>query len=93
MNYLAAILLLVATHTAEAGKKPACNAAHHGRLWPAEANGSTEAARQFYQRGELEMCSLDVWKYKWQRLSVNVHELSKRTQQASNSAAQSALPR
>jgi hypothetical protein len=89
MNYLAAILLLVATHTVEAGKRPACNAAHQGELWPAEANVSTQAAREFYQRGELEMCSLDVWKYKWQRLSVNVRELSRRKQQA----VQTALPR
>ena len=57
--------------------KPVCNAKNRGQFWPREANLSKDAARQLYQRGELEMCSLSVWKYKWEHLSVNVRDLAK----------------
>jgi hypothetical protein len=77
MKYVAAVLLFGVAGMAEEAKKPACNAATHGRLWPEEANVSRDAARQFYQRGELELCTQAVWKYKWQRLSVNARSMQK----------------
>jgi hypothetical protein len=32
--------------------------------------------RRFTQSGEIEMCVRGAWKYQWQRLSVNVHDLA-----------------
>ena len=57
--------------------KPACNARMHGQFWPDEANHGPDAARQLLQQGDLEMCSLVVWKYKWEHLSVNVRLMAK----------------
>lgn len=58
-------------------RKPACTARNQGQFWPAEANASPSAARQSVQRGDLEICSLAVWKYRWERLSVNVRDMAK----------------
>ena len=77
MNFMAAILLLSAMSTGEDARRPACNAANQGRFWPEEANASARAARQLYQNGELLMCSQALWKYKWERLSVNAHKQAK----------------
>ena len=30
-----------------------------------------------YQSGELELCSLGLWKYRWEHVSVNVRNLGK----------------
>lgn len=57
--------------------KPACNVRNHGQFWPDEANRNAEAARRLLQQGDLEMCSLEVWKYKWEHMSVNVRDLAK----------------
>jgi hypothetical protein len=77
MRYVASIILFGAMCFAEQARKPVCNASNQGQFWPEEANTSRDAARQLYQRGELEMCSLAVWKYKWEHISVNVRDLAK----------------
>jgi hypothetical protein len=58
-------------------RKPACNARNQGRFWPEETNSNKDAARQLYQSGELEMCSVTVWSYRWKHVSVNVRDLAK----------------
>ena len=78
MKYVAFIALLGAMCFAGEARKPVCHAANRGQFWPEEANASRAAARQLYQSGQLEMCSLVVWKYKWERLSVNVRDLVKK---------------
>jgi hypothetical protein len=77
MRYVASLILFAATCCAGQDRKPVCRARIQGRLWPTEANFNQHAARQLYQRGELEMCSLVVWKYKWEHLSVNVRDLAR----------------
>ena len=77
MRYAAAVFLLSAIAVAEE-QKPACTAANHGRFWPEEANTSAEAAHQLSHRGELEMCSVVVWKYQWRKLTVNVRDLPRK---------------
>lgn len=77
MQRAALIALLGAMCFANDAPKPVCNARNQGRFWPEEANFSQAAARQLYQRGELEMCSLVVWKYRWEHISVNVRDLAK----------------
>ena len=64
MKHAAFLALCGAMCFAEEARKPACNARNQGRLWPAEASVSQDAARRLFQRGELEMCRLAVWKYK-----------------------------
>ena len=59
-------------------RKPACTARNQGQFWPAEANSNPTAARQAVQRGDLEICALGVWKYRWERLSVNARDGAKR---------------
>ena len=53
MRNVASVALFAAMCLGAPAKKPVCNAATHGQFWPEEANRSREAARRFYQRGEL----------------------------------------
>jgi len=77
MKYLALLSLFGAMSFAGQDGKPACNAKLQGHFWPEQANWDREAARQFYQTGELEMCSMAIWKYRWEHISVNVRNLAK----------------
>lgn len=77
MKYVTLMTLFGAMCFAEDARKPVCNAQSQGQFWPEEANFSKDTARQLYQRGELEMCTLAVWKYRWEHISVNVRDLAK----------------
>jgi hypothetical protein len=80
MKYVALIVLFgVMCPAAEQAPKPACNAKNHGLFWPEEVNSSHDAERLLFQSGELEMCSLVVWKYKWEHLSVNARDVAEET--------------
>ncbi len=89
MKYAVLVALLAAVCSAEqpqepVAAKPECNAANRGKLWPQVANSSPDAGLELFERGELEKCSIVKTtfgsKYKWQRLSVNVHDLVKQKQ-------------
>ena len=54
--------------------RPACNAANRGRFWPEQANHDPHAIHKLAQSGELELCTLDVWKHRWQKMSVNARQ-------------------
>jgi len=65
-------VLLISTVTlvssvAQPAAKPRCNAHHSGDLWPAHPDACHP----------LEMCTLDVWKYRWERVTVDVSQLGK----------------
>jgi hypothetical protein len=77
MKYMALITLFGAMSFAGQEGKPPCNAKIQGQFWPEQANWDREAARQLYQTGELEMCSMAVWKYRWEHISVNIRDLAK----------------
>jgi hypothetical protein len=87
MKYVALIALFGAICLAKDARKPVCSARNQGHLWPEEANVSKDAARQLYQQGDLEMCSLVVWKYKWEHLSVNIRDLTPTKRPAASSTA------
>src|SRR5260370_1319712 len=72
VRYVASIALFATLCLAEQPRKAPCNASHAGQFWPEEANVDREAAHRLYQQGKLEMCSLAVWKYRWESISVNV---------------------
>jgi len=88
VKYLATLILFGAVCLAGGDRRPACNAKVQGQFWPEEANSNHDAARRLYQSGELEMCSLEVWKYKWEHISVNVRDLGKARRTAASSPAQ-----
>jgi len=77
MKFVAIMALFASACLAEDAPKPVCNAKNHGSFWPAEANSSQEAARRLSQSGELELCSIGTFKYKWVHISVNVRDLAK----------------
>jgi hypothetical protein len=58
-------------------ERPPCNAKQRGRLWPEEANTSREASRRAERCGNLQMCAVGVWRYRWQPLTVHVSQLGK----------------
>ncbi|MBZ5724296.1 MAG: hypothetical protein LAP87_04805 [Acidobacteriia bacterium] len=78
MKYVALMALFAAICFGGEVQKPVCSARNQGQFWPAEANFSHQAARQLYQSGELEMCSLAVWKYRWELISVNARVLTRK---------------
>ena len=94
MKYMALITLFGAMSFAGQDGKPACNAKLQGQFWPEQANWDHVAARQFYQTGELEVCSMATWRYRWQQISINVRNLGKgRHNVASESRAASPTPK
>lgn len=61
--------LMLGCMWAQAPQKPRCNAQHSGELWPPHpASGSCRP---------IEMCTLNVWKYRWEPLTVHVSQLAK----------------
>jgi len=76
MKYVIALAVLGSFCFAQQSRKPACRPQNQGRFWPEEANSDRDARRRLYQRGELELCTLEVWKYRWERISVNARGLS-----------------
>jgi hypothetical protein len=57
--------------------KPRCSAKLHGRFWPEQANSDAKLAVALARSGELEICSVRVWKYRWESLTVHISQLAK----------------
>lgn len=55
---------------ADEGKKPACTEATQGRVW-VERSGQGRPVR-------TEVCSLEVWRYRWTQVTVQASELGKK---------------
>ncbi len=64
-----AIPVLAVCAQAEVVSKPPCNRQNRGRLWPEQK--SARACRA------IEICTLHVWKYRWEPLTVHVSQLAK----------------
>lgn len=75
MRILATLLLSVGALSAEEAAKPPCTPALNGQLWPAQANSDKALARKLFQTGDLELCSVNVWRYRWQHMSVSYKSL------------------
>ncbi len=80
MLKLAALLTFsYATCLAASGPdRPVCNKKTAGELWPPEAKTNRAAFWRLSQSGELEVCSRAPWHYRWESLTVNVHDLAAR---------------
>ncbi len=61
--------LVLGSGWAEEPPKPRCDALQRGRLWPESETRGT--------RRQIEICTLNVWKYQWQQLTVDISELGK----------------
>ena len=58
--------------------KPLCNKKTHGQMWPTVANENQKMFIQLARAGSLEMCLPSQWGYKWERLTVNIHQAPKK---------------
>jgi hypothetical protein len=77
VRWILTLLLPAAACLAEEAKPP-CNARNQGRLWPARAETDGAFARRAARCGELELCALAGWRYRWQRVTVHVSQLGKK---------------
>jgi len=69
----AALVLLMMSN------KPLCIKKNQGLMWPAIANADKAALLTFARAGSLEMCVASTWGYKWERVTVNVHQAGKKS--------------
>jgi len=72
---LASVVLLAALGTAAAQEKPPCNKDRTGQFWPAEANDNPIKAVELARSGDLEVCALKGWHYRWLQPSVRLDQL------------------
>jgi hypothetical protein len=86
MKVAASLFLSAALACAAPNEKPACKAGNNGQFWPPEANSGHAAFQHFAQSGELQICTLVVWKYQWEFLTVNVHAKTHKPATASKKA-------
>ena len=58
----------------EAGR-PACNAETLGRMWPDAANYDPRLFTKLARCGALQVCTRQVWRYRWESPTVTVGQL------------------
>ncbi len=68
---------------AEDAGRPQCNSRRSGELWPRIANFDPALRSKLNHCGQLQMCSLQIWRYKWKPVSVHVSQLGKAPQPVS----------
>lgn len=78
MRYLPVLALCASLYAAAEPAKPVCTAKLRGRFWPAAANSDRTAARRSFQDGSLQICTAGLWRFRWENLSVNYQELTRR---------------
>lgn len=88
---LSLLLLMVPASFAEDQTKPKCNKQVHGRFWPDEANQDPKLAQTLAKTGELELCVIRRWRYRWEPMTVRLRDLlDKRDRKARSNAAKPA---
>lgn len=60
---------------AEDPPRPPCNKSMAGKMWPDAANRDHKALIKLAHCGELQMCSRDIWHYRWESLTVRLDQL------------------
>jgi len=63
--------------------KPQCGSRNQGEFWPDAANTDRELRSKLNHCGQLEICTYQVWRYKWKPVSVHVSQLGKTPQPVS----------
>jgi len=69
--------------------KPICNKKSQGQMWPTVANEDKRLFLTLARAGSLEMCVPAPWGYKWEHLTVNIHQANKRPSGASGAGGAS----
>jgi hypothetical protein len=59
--------------------KPLCTKKIQGQMWPTVANEDKGLLLTLARAGSLEMCVPSTWGYKWEHLTVNIHQAPART--------------
>lgn len=59
--------------------KPLCTKKIQGQMWPAAANEDKRLFLTLARAGALEICVPSTWGYKWEHLTVNIHEAPPKT--------------
>ena len=72
-------VLAVVQLGAEEGKRPPCTEATQGRVW-VERSVQGRLVR-------TEVCSLEVWRYRWKQVTVQASELAKKGKAGKTGAA------
>jgi len=70
---------------ADSSARPPCNAHNRGAVWP--------TAREGDNRQPAQVCTLNVWKYRWQTVTVSVSDLVKKSRHAAPSEVAPATAR
>ena len=55
--------------------KPACNAENLGRMWPDAANSDPRLFTKLARCGALQVCTRQVWRYRWESPTVTLGQL------------------
>jgi hypothetical protein len=84
MKFLLCLSLFSWVGFTQESEKPLCNAKTRGQFWPAEANGNRNELQKYIQQGDLQICMYGTFKYKWTRMTVNVHDLGRDRNPVSN---------
>jgi hypothetical protein len=71
---LSAVLLVLMV-----ADKPICNKKNQGQMWPTVANEDKRVLLTLARAGSLEMCVPSTWGYKWEHLTVNIHQARPKT--------------
>lgn len=72
-------VLFLATCFGHDGAKPACNTQTRGDLWPSARTNNPCVA--------VEMCTLHIWKYRWEKITMPVGLLAKKEKPACDAGA------
>lgn len=77
IRWSALAILLPGLCLAGQDRKPQCSAKLRGRFWPEQGNSDAKLAVTLARDGKLEICTVRVWKYGWEPLTVRVGQLAK----------------
>jgi hypothetical protein len=75
--FVLAVGLVACFSPAFAGEKPKprCNAQMRGRFWPEDANGNPLLAQAYARSGQLEICTREIWRHRWEPVTVHIRQL------------------
>lgn len=90
MSKALSLTLLTAAALLGQSAKPVCNSKSQGRFWPEAANTDRAALQRAAQCGQLEMCSLALFRFHWTPLTVNANPQAKQACAAPSAGAVSA---
>ncbi len=77
VSVLMVAVTLAACCFAREDEKPRCTAKLRGQFWPEQANSDPGLVSRLIRTGQLEICTVRVWRHRWEPLTVTVSQLAK----------------